>query len=68
MRLTLVIPCYNEAASLPALVARCAELTAAEPAIDVILVDNGSTDDSPAVLARELAGRDRLSSVRVPVE
>ena len=67
MRLTLVIPCYNEAASLPALVARCAELAAAEPAIDVILVDNGSTDDSPAVLARELAGRDRLSSVRVPV-
>ena len=67
MRLTLVIPCYNEAASLPALVARCAELAAAQPEIDVILVDNGSTDDSPAVLARELAGRNRLASVRVPV-
>jgi len=67
MSLTLVIPCYNEAASLPALVARCAQLTAAAPGVDVILVNNGSTDDSAAVLTRELASHPRLSSVNVPV-
>ncbi|MGL4542164.1 MAG: glycosyltransferase family 2 protein [Polymorphobacter sp.] len=66
MRLTIVIPCYNEARSLPALVKRCAELVAADPEADVILVDNGSTDDSPAVLARELAPYPRLASIRVP--
>lgn len=67
MRLSLVIPCYNEAKSLGALAARCTELLDAEPDAEVILVDNGSTDDSPAVLARETGRHDRLRSVRVPV-
>ena len=67
MRLSLVIPCYNEARSLPQLVARCAEVVAAEPACEIVLVDNGSTDDSPEVLAHELAGKAGIRSVRVPV-
>jgi polyisoprenyl-phosphate glycosyltransferase len=67
MRLSLVIPCYNEARSLPKLVARCVEVVAAEPDCEIILVDNGSTDDSPDVLARELAGKQQVRSVRVPV-
>jgi polyisoprenyl-phosphate glycosyltransferase len=67
VRLSLVIPCYNEARSLPQLVARCAEVVAAEPACEIVLVDNGSTDDSPDVLARELAGKSGIRRVRVPV-
>ena len=67
MRLSLVIPCYNEARSLPALAARCAEVVAAEPGCEIILVDNGSTDDSPAVRARELAGKPGLRTLRVEV-
>lgn len=67
MRLSLVIPCYNEARSLPQLVARCAEVVAAEPACEIVLVDNGSTDASPDVLACELAGKAGIRSVRVPV-
>lgn len=67
MHLTLIIPCYNEARSLPALIGRCAELLAADRDTDIILVDNGSTDDSAAVLAAGLAGHDRLSHVRVAV-
>ena len=63
MRLSLVIPCYNEAKSLPALVARCIEVFDRDD-LEVILVDNGSTDDTPAVMARLLAGT-RLRSVRV---
>lgn len=67
MRLSLVIPCYNEARSLPQLMARCAELVSASPDCEIVLVDNGSTDDSPAVFATELAGKERIRCVRVPV-
>lgn len=67
MKLSLVIPCYNEARSLPVLIARCAEVVRAEPDCEIILVDNGSIDDTPETLARELAGRTGLRSIRVPV-
>ena len=66
MRLALVIPCYNEAAGLPELVRRCADVTDACNA-EVILVDNGSTDETPALMPDLLADRDRLRSVRVDV-
>lgn len=65
MRLSLVIPCYNEARNLPALVDRLRTID--DEAIDVILVDNGSTDDTPEVMAALLAGCPRISSLRVPV-
>ena len=64
--LSLVIPCYNEAKNLPLLVERCTRLVDGRD-IEVILVDNGSTDDSPAVLQALLTGRQRLRQVRVPV-
>ena len=48
MKLSLVIPCFNEAASLPSLLERCKDLGACE-GIEVILVDNGSTDHSAQV-------------------
>ena len=67
MLLSLVIPCYNEARSLPALAQRCAEVTGAESDCEIILVDNGSTDDTPAVMQAALEGKDRLRSTRVPV-
>lgn len=69
-RLSIVLPSYNEADNLPPLLARYAE---AWPALDVpaelILVDNGSTDDTASVLARELARPDLafVRTVRVPV-
>jgi len=49
MKFSLIIPCYNEAANLPLLLERCKAL-AAKPEVEVILVDNGSTDDTPLVL------------------
>lgn len=64
MRLTLVIPCYNEARNLPALVERCVPLVV-DPRIDVILIDNGSTDDTPDVLASLLEGKARIDAIRV---
>lgn len=67
MRLSLVIPCYNEARSLPALAERCADLTAEDPNIEVILVDNGSTDDTPTVMPTAIAGKPNVRMVRVAV-
>ena len=64
MRLSLVIPCYNEARNLPLLVARLRE-TFVRDDVEAILVDNGSTDESPAVLAELLRESPGVRSVRV---
>jgi glycosyltransferase involved in cell wall biosynthesis len=64
MKLSLVIPCYNEAANLPLLLDRCKGVTAPGEA-EVILVDNGSTDDSPRVLNELLPRYAGCRSVRV---
>lgn len=50
---SIVIPCYNEAENLPLLLAA---YRAAWPQFEaeLILVDNGSTDNSAAVMEREL--------------
>lgn len=65
MRLSLVIPCYNESRNLPALVDRLKLI--GDPAVDIVLVDNGSTDDTPAVMAALIRDCPHISSVRVPV-
>lgn len=65
MKFSLVIPCYNESANLPLLLERCKSVVSAE--VEVILVDNGSTDDSPAVLERLLPSYPGCRSVRVEV-
>jgi glycosyltransferase involved in cell wall biosynthesis len=64
MKLSLVIPCYNEAANLPLLLERCKRVAAHADA-EVILVDNGSTDHSPAVLNKLLPASPGCRSVRV---
>ena len=63
---SLVIPCYNEAANLPLLLERCGALVA-EPGVEVILVDNGSTDETPGVLRDLLPKVPGCRSVHVPV-
>jgi glycosyltransferase involved in cell wall biosynthesis len=65
-RLSLVIPCFNEARSLPLLVERCRRV-AAVPGAEVVFVDNGSSDDTPELLDQLLATNDNMRSVRVEV-
>jgi glycosyltransferase involved in cell wall biosynthesis len=67
MNLSLVIPCYNEAKNLPLLIDRCNCVFAGRSDAEVVLVDNGSTDDSADVLARSLVGNSLIRSIRVPV-
>lgn len=64
MKFSLVIPCYNEAENLPLLLARCKELIR-KPGIEVVLVDNGSTDDTSAILRDLLPNHFGCRSVRV---
>lgn len=66
MKLSLIIPCYNEAANLPLLVERCRPL-AQESDVEVVLVDNGSGDDTAAILPGLLATAPGCRSVRVEV-
>lgn len=64
MKFSLVIPCYNEADNLPLLMKRCGEL-AIRSDIEVILVDNGSTDSTAAVLKSLLTQYPGCRSIRI---
>lgn len=64
MKFSLVIPCYNEAANLPLLLQRCKEL-AVRPDVEVVLVDNGSTDSTTEVLENLLPKYPGCRSIRV---
>ncbi len=64
MKFSLIIPCYNEAANIPLLLDRCAKV-AAYPGAEVVLVDNGSTDDSQDVLKTLLPKYPGCRSVKV---
>lgn len=51
--LSIILPCYNEAANLPELLRRFRPFADRYP-FELILVNNGSTDDTAAVLERLL--------------
>jgi len=63
-KFSLIIPCYNEAANLPSVLDRCGSL-ADDGSIEVVLVDNGSTDDTPQILAALLPRFPGTTTVRV---
>ncbi len=62
-KLSLIIPCFNEAASLPKLIARCEEVFC-DKSVEVILVDNGSEDDTSKVISDHIK-KNYIRSVRV---
>lgn len=64
MMLSLVIPCFNEEKNLPLLVERCHVLCETRD-VEVILVDNGSTDNTPQVLSELLIEGSQCRSIRV---
>ncbi|MCK9799070.1 glycosyltransferase family 2 protein [Pseudomonas sp. MAFF 302030] len=64
MRLSLIIPCYNEAANIPLLLERCKKL-AENPKTEIILVDNGSTDNTAEVFEKLLPAYPGCRSIHV---
>lgn len=65
--LSIVVPCYNEEANLPELVDRFSRIATADVSLEVIFVDNGSTDGTARVLANLLPRFPAARSVTVPV-
>jgi glycosyltransferase involved in cell wall biosynthesis len=67
--LSIVIPCYNEEGSLPALIealdASTADLEKRGHEVEVIVVDDGSRDKSPQILKEATAARAWLRAVRL---
>lgn len=63
---SIVVPCYNEAAGLRALLEGFSLAFAGLDA-ELILVDNGSTDDTSAALAAALPSYPFARALRVPV-
>lgn len=63
-RASLVIPCYNEGSNLRLLVGRCVEALS-DQTIEVILVDNGSTDNTKNVLPELIEPHHFIRTVRV---
>jgi glycosyltransferase involved in cell wall biosynthesis len=64
MKYSLIIPCYNEAENIPLLLERCNKVFEQEDT-EVILVDNGSTDNSSDVLIELLLKYPDCRSVTV---
>ncbi len=52
MLLSIIIPCYIEEKNIPLLLSRFSEVIKERQDIEVLLVDNGSTDNSAEVLNR----------------
>ena len=68
MDVSAVLPAYNEQANLEQSVGRTAEaLTVQARSFEIIVVDDGSRDDSPAVLERLKAAHPNLRVIRHPV-
>lgn len=53
MKLSIVVPCYNESKNIPMVLQRFA-VAITDPDIELICVNNGSTDGTAEVLAQQL--------------
>lgn len=65
-QLSIVLPCYNESRGIEAILKRFAEVGAGHD-FELILVDNGSRDETPEVMRTLLPNYSFARSVRVPV-
>jgi glycosyltransferase involved in cell wall biosynthesis len=66
--LSIVLPCYNEQDNIPGLCLRLDTVAAAEKDLEIILVNNGSTDNSSKIFEEELARNNRSVFRLVNVE
>lgn len=67
MKLSIVIPCYNEEKNIPLLAKKIRELNFDSSKFQFVFVNNGSTDNSSIVFDQELKGIDCCKVVEVKV-
>ena len=67
--LSIAVPCYNESGNIPLIFSRFREVLGTRQDVEVVMVNNGSKDNSAQVFEQELAkaGDSRLRVVNVPV-
>jgi glycosyltransferase involved in cell wall biosynthesis len=66
MKLSIVVPCYNEAKNIPLILERFNSVVK-RPDIEIILVNNGSTDDSQEVLDSRISQYPFARIIKLPV-
>lgn len=66
MKLSIVVPCYNEKENIPLILERFSDVIERDD-VEVVLVDNGSTDGSAEVFSRLLPQYPFARIVKVPV-
>lgn len=66
MKLSVVVPCYNEEENIPLILKRFSEAVRWDD-VEVILVDNGSVDGTPGLLRKMLPDYPFARTVRVDV-
>lgn len=66
MKLSIVVPCYNEKENIPLILERFSDAMIRDD-VEVVLVDNGSTDGSAEVLSRLLPQYPFARTVKVAV-
>ena len=62
---SLIIPAYNEIGNLPSLIAKCKSVIKQMPDLEVIIVNNGSTDNSLSYLSKVIPDNKRLRLVNI---
>lgn len=67
MRFSIVVPCYNEEENIPLILDRFSQSIKDRTDIEVILVNNGSTDNSETVISELLPGYPFARCVKVEV-
>lgn len=65
MRLSIVVPCYNEAENIPLILKRFSEVVSED--VEVVVVNNGSTDNSGEIFDQLLPNYPFARLVYVPV-
>jgi dolichol-phosphate mannosyltransferase len=62
--ISILVPLFNEAEVLQALITRLDAIIAnSNMHLDVVLVDDGSTDNTPSIITEMLTGRDNYSAI-----
>ena len=67
LKMSLIIPCYNESKNLPLLLNRCKEINSKEKNIEIIIVDNGSTDETSTVLDEMASNLPFITRIKVEI-